>query len=235
MIKMFCIPHAGGSKSAFNSWNTELNTEINMEVLELSGHGSRFGEMPNANMQEAADDLFEQLRNKIDEDYILLGHSMGSILAYELYHRIRLENLKLPKYIFFSGHEAPQISVNKVNCQMLSDSEFVKMLMELGGMEPEILNNVEVLRVLLPIIRHDFQMLYEYTFIPTEYKIDCPVSVLYGNQDRLDAKRISAWKRLVKENIDIKSFSGNHFYLFQNKKDVLEYIMEQLSIKQFKR
>src|ERR1700738_4611092 len=107
---LFCLPYAGGSEVIYYKWKKYLHPSIQLIPIQLKGRGKRFSEIFYENIEEAVDDIFENVKDKIvDDDYAIYGHSMGSLLAYELYYKISKLNLKKPKHIFFSGYKAPSI------------------------------------------------------------------------------------------------------------------------------
>ncbi|MBC8063127.1 MAG: thioesterase [Clostridiaceae bacterium] len=94
----------------------------------------------------------------------IYGHSMGSLLAYELYYKVSELNLRKPRHIFFSGYRAPSIIREKKNIHTLPNYDFMKKVMELGGTPDVIMNNQELLQVFLPILRSDFKILETYNY-----------------------------------------------------------------------
>lgn len=148
---LFCLPYAGGSESIYYKWKNHLHTSIQVVLIELKGRGKRFNEFFYESLEEAVDDIFENIKEKIvDDDFAIYGHSMGSLLAYELYYKIYNENGKMPKHMFFSGYKAPSIIRERENTYNLPDYDFMKKIMELGGTPEELMNNQELLQIFLP-------------------------------------------------------------------------------------
>ena len=72
------------------------NPNIQIEPIRLKGRGSRFGEDFYENLEEAVNDIFMNIKNKIiDNEYAIFGYSMGSLLAYELYYFPFLAEVKV--------------------------------------------------------------------------------------------------------------------------------------------
>lgn len=98
----------------------------------VKGRGKRFNEPFYNSLEEAVDDIFNNIQGKIgEEDYAIYGHSMGSLLAYELYYKIIGMGLKKPKHIFFwiqstEWKEKKEITYN------LPKNEFKNRVIELG-------------------------------------------------------------------------------------------------------
>jgi len=227
---LFCLPYAGGSEAIYYKWKKLLDPSIELVPLSLKGRGKRFSEDLYQNLQEAVDDIFENIKERIvDEDYAIYGHSMGSLLAYELYYKISNQNLRKPTHIFFSGYIAPSIIRKRENTYALPDNDFMQKVMKLGGTPEELMNNQVLLQIFLPIIRSDFKMLESYNYEKRENKIDCDVSILNGKQDFIKLNEILAWKNHVSRGFNIYNFEGNHFYINSNVENITNIINNTLS------
>ncbi len=222
---LFCLPYAGGSETIYYNWKNYIHPLIHVIPIELKGRGKRFNEFLYESLEEAVDDIFENIKEKIvDEDFAIYGHSMGSLLAYELYYKMSKMNIRKPKHIFFSGYKAPSIIRERENTYTLPDYDFMKKVMELGGTPDELMNNQELLQIFLPIIRSDFKVLETYNFQEKEEKIQCDVSILNGKQDNINLKEILAWKHHVCGDFKVYNFEGNHFFINTNVENITKII-----------
>ncbi|MGG0811203.1 thioesterase domain-containing protein [Paenibacillus alvei] len=107
--KLFCIPHAGGSASIYLKWRKMLPSTIQLIPLELSGRGARWNEPLYHHLEEAVEDLYTQVTRHIGSDYILFGHSMGSLLAFELYYKLIGQDWPEPVQFIASGGKRPHL------------------------------------------------------------------------------------------------------------------------------
>ncbi|MBS4536684.1 thioesterase [Clostridium sp. D2Q-14] len=226
---LFCLPYAGGSEAIYYKWKKYLDSSIELYPIELKGRGKRFDKGFYENLEEAVDDIFNNIKDKIDNtDYAIYGHSMGSLLAYELYYKIKKMGYLKPKHIFFSGYKAPSIIRTKENIYDLPDYDFIKKVMELGGTPEEVFNNKELLEVFLPVIRNDFKILENYNYKEREDKIECDVSILYGNQEAINLEDVLLWKNHVSSGFKIYNLEGNHFFINKNVKNISNIINSTL-------
>ena len=82
-------------------WKKHLHELIDLQPIELKDRGKRFDEYCYESLEEAVDDIFESIKDKIDkDDYAVYRHSMGSLLAYELHHKINELNIKKLGYLY---------------------------------------------------------------------------------------------------------------------------------------
>ena len=226
---LFCLPYAGGSEAIYYKWKNYLNSDIQLEPIKLKGRGQRYNENFYENLEEAVDDIFEYIKYKIvDNEYAILGYSMGSLLAYELYYKIVRENLRIPEHMFFMAHKAPNINKKNNNIHLLPNDKFIKKIIELGGTPNEVFENKELLELVLPILRNDFKIIENYVFKDKKEKIECNISVFNGKEDDIDLTELLAWKELGNKECKIYNFDGGHFFINNNIKKIINILNETL-------
>ena len=67
-MKLFCLPYAGGSKAIYYKWKSEFNYNIELEPIELKGRGVRYGEGFYTDFEEAVNDIYLKIKDKIIDD-----------------------------------------------------------------------------------------------------------------------------------------------------------------------
>ncbi|OOM73639.1 linear gramicidin dehydrogenase LgrE [Clostridium puniceum] len=231
---LFCLPYAGGSSAAYYEWKKYLHTSIELIPIELKGRGKRIGEIYYESLEEAIEDIFFNIKDKIiSNDYAIYGHSMGSLLSYELYYKIEQMGMKKPRHIFFSGYRAPNIMRQKENIHTLPDYDFMKKVMDLGGTPEELMKSQELLEIFIPIIRNDFKILEKYKYRERKNKIECNVSILNGKQDDIKLEEILSWKNHVCKEFKFYNFEGNHFFINTNIENIINIINTTLVNKKY--
>lgn len=224
-MKVFCLPYAGGSESVYYKWKRYMHPLIQLEAIELKGRGKRFNEEFYQTLEEAVEDIFKSIKDKIlYDDYAIYGHSMGSLLAYELYYKISSENMRNPKHIFFSGHKAPSIIRKEKKIYMLPDEEFIKEVINLGGTQEELVKNEELMKLVTPILRNDFKILENYIYKEKKDKIQCDISILNGRQDDITIEQILRWKDHGAKDVKVYNFEGDHFFINNNIENITNII-----------
>lgn len=227
---LFCLPYAGGSEAIYYSWKNYLDPSIKLFPIKLKGRGARLNEHFYKNLEEVIDDIFNIIKNIIlDNDYAIYGHSMGSLLAFELYYMISGKKLRRPKHIFFSGYKPPNIP-RKENISDLPYSDFLRKLVELGGMPDELINNQELLKIFIPVIHNDIKVLENYNYVEREMGIECDISILNGKEDSINLEEILAWKKHACKEFKIYSFEGNHFFINYNTENIVNIINYTLTM-----
>lgn len=232
-MKLFCLPYAGGSKQAYADWKKyageNFPRKIEIEGIEIKGRGERFGTGFYRDFAEAVDDIYLLIADQLDQgDYALYGHSMGAVLAYELYYKIAAARRKLPGHIFFTGRYGPLVKNNMYVSSGLPEAELIRRLLELGGIPEQLPESRELLEFYLPIIKNDLRVLETYIFREREDKIQCGITVMNGQEDRTDTCRHITWRDLCGGECRWYYLSGGHFFINHNKEKIFQIMAERL-------
>ncbi|MFS1513881.1 thioesterase II family protein [Chengkuizengella sp. SCS-71B] len=214
MMKLFCLPYAGGSSAIYSKWKRHFNQSIEIVPIELAGRGTRIGESFYESLNEAVEDVYKLISGQIDSTpYALFGHSMGSKIAYELYYKIKNLDHNEPEMIFFSGSPAPHSKkTDKEQVHLLPNDEFKRKVLELGGTADEIFDNRQLAELFVPIIRGDYKIVETYEYKQKQIKINCKTVVLYGLQDKyIDI--IKEWDELTEQPSTYHFINGGHFFI----------------------
>jgi surfactin synthase thioesterase subunit len=228
-MKLFCLPFAGGSKRAYSNWSKYVNRSLDIEAIEIKGRGERLGQGFYQDMTEAVDDIYSLIKDKVNEDrYALYGHSMGTLLAYELYYKIIAEGQQKPQHIFFSGRQSPIVKDNMYVRSSMSDDEFIAKIIALGGIPEEISQTKELMRFYLPIFKNDIRIMENYEFRERMEKLNCKITVLNGIEDKIDVIQEIAWGDLCEQKSKSYYFSGSHFFINDHVEKIINIIEGEL-------
>jgi surfactin synthase thioesterase subunit len=228
-LRLFCLPYAGGSAAIYLKWKKYLDHSIELYPVELAGRGKRYQHPLYDSIQEAVDDVYEQIRKFIDQKpYAVFGHSMGSVIAYELYHKINRLHHHTPVHMFFSGRKAPHTPHDDKIHYTLPDAEFKTEILGLGGTPPEVFEHKELLDIFLPILRADYKVVETYQYVAPKSLIDCPISVLHGMKDG-DINGVNEWDRHTQKDCKFYFFDGGHFFIHDETEKVAAILNDTLT------
>jgi medium-chain acyl-[acyl-carrier-protein] hydrolase len=112
-----------------------------------------------------------------------------------------------------SGFGAPDIPSPRAATAHLPDAEFLAELQRLNGTPPGVLDNPELVEILLPMLRADFQAVETYRFVD-DTPLPCPI-VAYGGVMDQEAPpgHLEEWKRHTRSSFSMRLFAGDHFYI----------------------
>lgn len=228
LLRLFCFSYAGGSPRIFRAWAEKLPAWIEVCLIQLPGRASRIFESSCTHITPLIDNLAEYLNKFDDKPFACFGHSMGALLAFEWIRWLRRAKRNMPKIMFFSGCVAPQIYEREKPIYALPDDELIAELEKLGGTPSELLENAELMELVLPAFRADFELLHFYEYAP-EPPFDLPFAAFGGQDDKdVDFMRLNAWREQTAGNFSIEIFSGNHFYLHESEDELLKMINKYL-------
>ncbi|MFA0961378.1 thioesterase II family protein [Roseivirga sp. BDSF3-8] len=227
-ITVFFLPFAGGSRYSYNQFKQNAPAWIKVEPLDLPGRGSRFKEDLLNTIEEVVDDLYDQIKDKLDKPYAIYGHSMGATLGYLLTRKINDLNKPMPQHVFLTGTCGPAADrETKIRSTMPKD-EFIAEVKNMGGSPDEILNDDQLMEFFEPILRGDFRILESYNHIPQE-PLEVPFTVVIGADEEVTEKEGKAWGQEFSTPLDFHIMPGNHFFIFDQYKDVLRLLARRLS------
>lgn len=227
-IKLFCIPYAGGSASIYYKWNKKLPSNIELIPLELAGRGRRCDEPLYNSLNEAIEDLYREAAIKLSksDDYILFGHSMGSLLAFELYYKLLEEGFHEPLHLFVSGGRAPHLARHSIYHDKPLE-QFQKHIMDYDKQSEQLFQSDELLHFFLPVLRADFKIVETHLHITKMQKIGCDMTALIGTADSsLTLEEIREWKRHAGKSFRIMQYDGGHFFINDYMEGIISIIQE---------
>jgi medium-chain acyl-[acyl-carrier-protein] hydrolase len=227
--RIFCFPYAGGGPSVFTKWSAELPDNLEAQIAHFPGRGSRHNETPIKSLVLLIEELAQAIQPLLDKPFVFFGHSLGGLVAFELARRIRQRGLSQPKIIFISACGAPQLLDAHLPIHTLPESKFLHSLKELNGIPQEVLQNQEMLKLYLPTLRADFEMIETYQYTPGE-PLELPVCVFGGLDDeRVSRERLESWRTLTNAKFTSRYFPGNHFFINTVRKAIIESISDEIS------
>lgn len=227
-LRLFCFPYSGAGASIFYTWPDVLPAAIQVCPIELPGHGTRLTEPLFTRLPPLVQAAASALLPHLDQPFALFGHSLGSLVTFELARCLRRQYNLSTVHLFVSGHDAPHIPDTDPPIHALPEAEFVAELRRLNGMPEEILENAELMQLLLPILRADFEICETYVYQADE-PLDCPLSAFGGLQDDgLTRQGLEAWSEHTTAAFSPRMFPGDHFFLNTERMLLLQAIARDL-------
>ena len=214
-LRLFCFPSAGAGALIFRTWSDRLPADVDVCPVQLPGRGARLMERPFTRLSPLVEALAQGLAPLLDMPFAFFGHSLGTLVSFELARRIRKQYGVHPVRLFVSAGHAPQIPYRDPSIDTLPDKEFLAELRRLNGTPSELLDHEELMEIMLPILRADFA-LYETYVYSIEPPLNCPISAFGGLQDRrVSDSDLEAWRAQTSVSFSLQMFPGDHFFLKQ--------------------
>ena len=232
-MKLFCLTYAGGNAAFYDDLEKQLPDCIQLIKFEYAGHGKRHKENFYITMEELAQDAFECLKHGIqaDEEYALMGYSMGSIGTTELLKLILCDSeMRKPKQVFLAAHE-PHTKSELAGFDSEENEDLVKeRTLKFGAVPSELINNRIFWRTYLPVYKADYSIIGKYKFEDLNLKTDVPATVFYSETDT-PIHEMEQWQQYFVNDCEFIRFDGNHFFIKDHLKEIADVIIEKLESK----
>jgi medium-chain acyl-[acyl-carrier-protein] hydrolase len=215
-LRLFCFPHAGGGASFFRDWPHQLPAGVEVWAVQPPGREERCHEPPFTRLSLLVGALVTALRPHLIPPYVFFGHSMGSLVAFELARELQALGWAEPAHLVVSGHRAPTRERSPGLLAPDSDGHLRARLQAYQGTPAELLANDDFVQFLLPTLRADLTVCREYHYEP-EPSLTCPLTALGGDGDpEVGVDDLRAWGDVAGGPFAAHTFPGGHFYLVRN-------------------
>ena len=227
-LRLFCFPYAGGSPLIFRDWPNSMPLPVEVCLVQLPGRGIRLNETPFTRLTSLVEALARDITPYLDKPFVFFGHSMGAMISFELARALRREHGLSPKHLFLSGRTAPQVARDEPVTYHLPEPEFIDEVRRLNGTPKEVLNNPELMQLLIPLLRADFEVCQTYEYQP-DAPLDCPITVIGGLQD-IEVKRqnLELWREFTTSRFLLRMLPGDHFFLHTAQPLLLRVLSQEL-------
>lgn len=224
---LVCLPHAGGSASFFRSWLAHLPDDIDLLAVQYPGREERFNEPRIACLATLAGHIAQALLALPAKTLLLFGHSMGAALAYEVGLRLEMAG-RGAAHVFVSAHPPPQRQPFS-NLHRQDDAALIADILRQDAGAAGLWDDPQVRALFLPTLRSDYQAIE--TWRPERLQpLTAPIDVLLALEDKeVSHDQAQAWAELTRHTPDISLFEGNHFYLKQQPRQVIDHLLRRFA------
>lgn len=212
---LLVLPHAGGNAHAYADWREHLPADVRLLIGQYPGRGARFSEPLPKDVGDLVSPVVDALPADTG-DLVVLGHSMGSLVAFEVTRRLQAAG-RTPRALIVSACRAPFLpNPSVVLPETLDDDALVAAIKERGGTDDGILDEPELREIVLPSIRADFAIDDVYRCPEQEAAVDCPVTAIGGDSDPVvPADALARWAETTRHGFALEVLPGGHFYFQQ--------------------
>lgn len=229
-LRLFCFPFAGGGAATYRSWYERLAPRVEVMPVELPGRASRFQEKPFRQLEPLLESLAAGLAPELDRPFAFFGHSMGALIAFELTRWLRRSGGPLPQRLFVSARRAPQLPPREDEVYYdLPEADFVAKLRELNGTPEEVLEHPELMNMMIPLLRADFELNETYRYTPAA-PFELPITALGGVADlEVPREDLTAWSEHTVGSFQLRMFEGDHFFINHAGEQLPHRILQDLA------
>ena len=227
-LRLFCFPYAGGGAQAFGRWVKHLPSDVEVCLAQPPGRGARMREAPYTKLLPLVEAAARALAPLTDKPFALFGHSMGALVAFELARLLERERSRGPVQLFASGCRAPQTPSTDRQTFDWPEAEFVEDLRRLNGTPQEVLESAELMHLLMPLLRADFEVVQTYRYAAGP-PLKCPITLFAGEQDtEVRREHLDGWREQTTDAVTFRLFPGDHFFIHSSEPLVLRALRQGL-------
>jgi medium-chain acyl-[acyl-carrier-protein] hydrolase len=237
-LQLFCLPYAGGGSLAFRGWQSHFTPHnIALCPIQLPGRENRLDHPPYRSLTQLIPDLASVLVSTLQQNpqpYAFFGYSMGSLIAFELIKYAALHYFSVPKALIVAAANPPHWRNESPNLHLLSDPALIAELQKFNGTPKAVLQNSELMALLLPLLRSDFQLLETYCYQPAE-PLPLPILALGGELDEtVSVEALQQWQQHTIQ-FTCQTFSGHHFFIQSHQVELIQSVLQFLQELQISR
>lgn len=226
--RLVCFPHAGGSASFFFPVSAALSPGVEVLAVQYPGRQDRRAEPNIESIPHLADAILPSVRPLADRPLAFFGHSMGAVLAYEVAFRLERDGAAPLARLYVSSRRAPSCHRSE-GVHLRDDAGLIAELQRLSGTNADLLGNQEMLKMILPAIKSDYRAVETYRDT-TDRTVRTPIVAVIGDDDpKVTIDEAKAWAAHGTGTFDLRVFSGGHFYLIEQSRQVIKFIADDLA------
>jgi medium-chain acyl-[acyl-carrier-protein] hydrolase len=232
-LRLFCFAFAGSGASIYRDWGKALEPTIEVCPIQLPGRENRFGEPLYRDVETLAPAIAQQLHPLLDKPYMIFGHSMGALVGYEVLRVLQATSQPLPKLVLLAAFRAAHLPLKREPMHQLNDEMFIEKLASLGGCPQEVLESKELMQIVLPILRADFEVCDGYTHQAGE-ALNCPLILIAGQHDpNAGPKEMQPWQLHTQHPAHLVTLPAGHFFLKTHQTELMQIIQQYVQTHAF--
>lgn len=231
-LRLVCFPHAGASTMTYYPWRSALAGRIEVCVVDSPGRVGRPDDPPVSTVAELLSVIEQRARPLLRPPYVLYGHSLGALLAFETARRLSAQGLA-PALLVVSGRNGPAVPAAIAPIHGLPDEQFLQGLEQMDSSMTALRDQPELAQLFLPTLRSDLKLAetYEYHDGPP---LSCPVLSVQGEDDPMVSRSgVATWATHTTGRCAFRWMPGEHmFHLAGGASffaELSEFIFEALS------
>jgi surfactin synthase thioesterase subunit len=210
-LRLFCFPFAGGSASVFQRW-ADFGPSVEVLNVQYPGRETRFQERPLNRLSTLVEMLGPVMLPLLDRPFAFLGYSLGTVVSLHLAYWLRRAGAPAPQGLVMAAGTPPKLC-RPLGIHTLPDEGLIAELRRYGAAPPQVLANRELMTLLLPMVRADFEMLDTYAQ-PDEAPLSVPLAVWGGTEDpHPSPQTLETWRDYTTQDFTLQLIPGGHFFM----------------------
>lgn len=228
--QLICLPHAGGSASAYFRFGQHFDDAVEVVGVQYPGHGDRLAEPACTDLGALVAMICDALPGRGDRRFALVGLSFGALLGFEVARELRRRGAPGPAFLALGGRSAPQLPSHAHQLHALPREQFLDGVIERYGDPGGLLRDPEIAELVLPSLRADIAAAAAWVY-RDEPPLAAPLLAFGGADDReLTPEALSAWREQTRGSFTELVVPGGHFVFTSGAPEVARMIQRLFGI-----
>lgn len=203
---LVCFGHAGAGATPFARWRGHLPGWLDLYAYVPPGREERIGQPPLRSIADLVAEVKPDVAG-LPGQLVLVGHSFGAWLAYELAHPLASQGGP-PTHLVVLAAAPP----GRMDLPDIRDDHDIETLWARLGADTSRLANPRLRELVFPALRADLAAQIAYR-PPRPGRLTVPITVLYGDRDpSVTAAEATGWRALCAGECRTERVSGGHFF-----------------------
>ena len=225
-LTLVCFHCAGSNAQSFFAWREAARGLCDLIAVELPGRSRRYREAPADSVDQLADAFAQAIAQLPDKPLVFFGHSLGALLAYETTRALRRRRGPLPQRLILSSRQGAAWLPVHCGLPELDAPALRQYMQDLEGTPPQILENDAMMQAMLPVLRADLQLIYQYQH-QVEAALEMPIEVLGGIDDQhVRFESLLGWQQASTADFRLRMVEGGHFAVMSQPDSVLDSVRQ---------
>jgi surfactin synthase thioesterase subunit len=152
---------------------------------------------------------------------------MGSSIALMLAYWLRRSGAPAPRGLLMAAGTPPNVWTPR-GTHTLPDEGVIDELRRYGAAPAQVLANQELMELMLPMVRADFEML-DTLAPPSEPPLSVPLAAWGGTEDpQPTPHELEAWREYSTQEFSLQLITGGHFFIHSAGNALLEGVERTL-------
>lgn len=249
-VRLFCFPYAGGGLVSFRDWAQRFNGTVEVVAVEPPGRGTRINETAVDDLDAFVEGLLPELIDWLDRPSAFFGHCLGGLTMLAVLKALPSEQFHFVRHAFACGVRPPHLLKRRGEFEddliysiMMhhdfdikippfdqTDEIFADIIRQFDTPAAnKMLEIPRLKKILLPTIRAEFRMAYNYDYQPFK-PFPFPISSFVGDRDPWVSEEDSAgWGALTRGAFRNHVCKGSHFLMAEDGERIVETIQNEFA------
>lgn len=211
-----CLGFCGGGSGSFHAWIDVLPPDVELAAICYPGHEGRHSEEFAADWDALADDATEAvLAVAAEGPYVLFGHSMGALMAFDVTARVEQAAGPPPDVLVVSSADAPSRGLTADDMfppRQYTDQQLLEWMRTYGLMPDYALDDPDLAEMAVELMRADIKIRDTFRYVAGTC-VRTSLQVLTGSDDAvIEADAGKRWEALTLGGFWHGVLPGGHFY-----------------------